>query len=67
MTRSPRLFLGEIRTAKPEESTGSSVAIGKRSIPLASTQRSTGLRHKNAAPLHQVALHLSPDFSTIRP
>jgi hypothetical protein len=41
-TRSPRLILGEIRTMKPEESTWSSVAIEKWSIPPVSTQRSTG-------------------------
>jgi hypothetical protein len=51
--RSPRLILGEIQTTKPEESTWSGVAIEKRSIPPASTQQSTGLRHQNAAPLHQ--------------
>jgi hypothetical protein len=43
-TRYYRLALGEIWTTKTEESMWSSVAIGKRSIPLASTQRSIGLR-----------------------
>jgi hypothetical protein len=42
-TRSPGLILGEIQTTKSEESTWSGVAIRKRSIPPASTQRSTDL------------------------
>jgi hypothetical protein len=37
-TQSCGLALGEIRTMKPKESTWSSVAIGKRSISLASRQ-----------------------------
>jgi hypothetical protein len=52
---------------KPEESALSGIAIRKRSIPPASTQRSIDLRRQNVAPLHQVALHLSPDFITVRP
>jgi hypothetical protein len=49
-TRSPGLILGEIRTMKPEESTWSSVAIEKWSIPPASTQRSTGQQIRAPAP-----------------
>jgi hypothetical protein len=66
-TWSFELALGEIRTTKPEESAWSDVAIGKRSTPSTSTQRSTGLRWQNVAPLHQVALHLSLDFNTVWP
>jgi hypothetical protein len=66
-TQSSGLALSEIRTTKPKESTWLGVAIGKRSIPPASTQWSTGPRRQNAASLHQVALHLSPNFSTVRP
>jgi hypothetical protein len=66
-TRSSVLALSEIRTTMHEESAWSSVAIGKRSIPLAGTQRSTGPRQQYATSLHQVALHLSLDFSTVRP
>jgi hypothetical protein len=65
-TQSFGLALGEIRTTKHEESTWSGVAIRKRSIPPTSTQRSTSLQRQNAAPLHQVALHLNPNFSTVR-
>jgi hypothetical protein len=43
-TGSFELALSEIRTTKLEESTWSGVANGKRSIPPASTQRSTGPR-----------------------
>jgi hypothetical protein len=56
-----------IWTTKPKESAWSSVAIEKWLIPPIRTQWSTGLRWQHSAPLHQVALHLSPDFSTIRP
>jgi hypothetical protein len=42
-TRSSGLARGEIRTTKPKEATWSGVAIGKRSIPSVSTQRSTCL------------------------
>jgi hypothetical protein len=52
---------------KPKESTWLGIAIEKQSTPPASTQRSTNLRRQNAAPLHQVTLHLSSDFSTVRP
>jgi hypothetical protein len=40
--RSSGLALCEIRTTKPKESAWLDVAIGKRSIPPVSTQRSTG-------------------------
>jgi hypothetical protein len=66
-TRSSALALCEIWTTKPKESAWLGVAIGKRSIPPASTQRSIGLWWQNVDPLHQVALHLSLDFSTVRP
>jgi hypothetical protein len=66
-TRSSGLALGEIRTMKHKESVWSDVAIRKQSILPASTQRSIGLRRQNVAPHHQVALHLNPDFSTVRP
>jgi hypothetical protein len=39
-TQSSRLALSEIQTTKLEESACSGVAIGKQSIPPASTQRS---------------------------
>jgi hypothetical protein len=42
--RSSGLALSEIRTMKLEESTWSGIEIGKRSIPPASTQQSTGPR-----------------------
>jgi hypothetical protein len=66
-TRSSGLALSEIWTTMSEESAWSGIAIRKRSIPPASTQRSTSLWQKNTAPLDQVALHLDPDFSTVRP
>jgi hypothetical protein len=43
-TRSSGLALSEIRTTKPEELAWLGIAIEKRSIPLASTQRSTSPR-----------------------
>jgi hypothetical protein len=65
-TQSSGLALSEMRTTKPKESAWSSVAIRNRSIPPRA-QRTTGPRRKNAAPLHQVVLHFSRDFDTIRP
>jgi hypothetical protein len=65
-TRSFGLALSEIQTMKIEESTWASVAIEKRSISPASTQQSMGPQRQNAAHLHQVALHLSLAFSTVR-
>jgi hypothetical protein len=65
-TRSSELALSEIWITKPEESAWSGVAIGKQSIPPTNTQWSIGLRWQNVTHLHQVALHLSPDFSTVR-
>jgi hypothetical protein len=66
-TRSSEVTLSEIRTTKFEESAWSSITIRKRSIPPTSTHRSTGLQWQNMTLLHQVALHLTPEFSTVWP
>jgi hypothetical protein len=66
-TRSSGLALSEMRTTKPKELAWSSVTIRNRSIPPARAPRTTGPRRQNAVSLNQVALHLSLDFSTVRP
>jgi hypothetical protein len=41
--------------------------IGTPSITTRSPGLISGLRQQNAAPVHQVTLHLNPDFGTVRP
>jgi hypothetical protein len=66
-TRSFGLALSEMRITKPKESAWSSVGIRNQSIPPARAQWTMGPRRQNAASLNQVTLHLSLDFSTVRP
>jgi hypothetical protein len=63
-TRSFGLALGEIRTTKPEESTWSDVAIGKRSVSPACTQRSTGQQIGDPAP---ESVHVERSISNTPP